>query len=266
MDLNAIEANCRCRSNSPEHPRAPRQTDALVFDREMILLASPIARDRKITPCSPPEPRRISRFRTDMRDRARQICVDIKRTGLTVVAFVTLIMGGAILVAAAHAAYDGARRPTQNLTVDPVTRHAAESSQPGTQSRAVTSEGQIIREQTTLRRLQEQWNTISAQIPFNPTTNNTSWTLDAIQFIGKGRVLIQFEDGHYVHGAAVDCNDSRFTILRVFKSEPEFSRVQWQNIVKEFGAEESGASTYTYDSSRGEYAKTPANVFVTRSR
>ncbi len=77
-------------------------------------------------------------------------------------------------------------------------------------------------------------------------------------------MLIQFEDGHEVHAAAMDYNDSLFKILKVFKSRPEFVPVDWQNIVKEYGTQQYPIATYLYDSGSGGYTASSENTFILR--
>lgn len=77
-------------------------------------------------------------------------------------------------------------------------------------------------------------------------------------------MLIQFEDGHEVHGAVVDCNDSLFKILKVFKSRPDFVLVDWQNVVKEYGTQQYPITTYVYDSASGDYTGSRENTFILR--
>jgi hypothetical protein len=112
--------------------------------------------------------------------------------------------------------------------------------------------------------LQRQWETVSRKVPFSPTTTNKLWVLDAIQFIGTGRMLIQFEDGHEVHAAAMDYDDGLFKILKVFKSRPDFVLADWQNIVKEYGTQQYRITTYVYDSASGGYTGSRENTFILR--
>jgi len=77
-------------------------------------------------------------------------------------------------------------------------------------------------------------------------------------------MLIQFEDGHEVHAAAMDYDDSLFKILKVFKSRPEFVLVDWQNIVKEYGTQQYRITTYVYDSASGDYTGSRENTFILR--
>ncbi len=115
-------------------------------------------------------------------------------------------------------------------------------------------------EQNTIRALQRQWEAVSAQIPFSPS--NRQWTLDTVQFIGRQRMLIQFEDGHEVHAAIVDYRDSAYKIAKAFKSEPDFTRLKWRDLVKKFGSPRYLISTYTYDSAARRFTKSSTNVFV----
>src|SRR6266849_2973020 len=137
------------------------------------------------------------------------------------------------------------------------------SAQGGAQ-RPPAVENRLDQERNTIRELQRQWETVSGQVPFSPTTTNRLWILDAIQFIGARRMLIQFEDGHEVHAAVMDYSDSLFEILKVFKSRPEFVLVDWQNIVKEYGTQQYPITTYLYDSVSGGYTGSSGNPFILR--
>jgi hypothetical protein len=90
--------------------------------------------------------------------------------------------------------------------------------------------------------------------------------LDSVQFIGKGRVLIQFEDGHNVHAALLDAIRNDFRILRVFRLQPEFTPSAWEALVDDFGDRRRPVSTYAYDSSRGEFKRTATNSFILTPR
>ena len=141
----------------------------------------------------------------------------------------------------------------------------ARSAQGGTQPpRPPAVENRLDQERNTIRELQRQWETVSGQVPFSPTTTNRLWVLDAIQFIGTRRMLIQFEDGHEVHAAVMDYSDSLFKILKVFKSRPDFVLVDWQNLVKEYGTQQYRITTYVYDSASGDYAGSRENTFILR--
>ncbi len=65
-------------------------------------------------------------------------------------------------------------------------------------------------EQAVIQQLQAQWQSTSNSIPFSPTLGSTAWGLDAVQFIGNSRILIQFEDGHVAHAALLEYADHRF--------------------------------------------------------
>ncbi len=139
------------------------------------------------------------------------------------------------------------------------------SAQGGTQPLRPPPVGnRLDQERNTIRELQRQWETVSGQVPFSPTTTNRLWVLDAIQFIGTRRMLIQFEDGHEVHAAAMDYDDGLFKILKVFKSRSQFVLVDWQNIVKEYGTQEHQITTYLYDSVSGGYTRSSENIFIRR--
>ncbi len=141
----------------------------------------------------------------------------------------------------------------------------AKSAQGGTQlPRPPAVENGLDQERNTIRELQRQWETVSRKVPFSPTTTNKLWVLDAIQFIGTGRMLIQFEDGHEVHAAAMDYDDGLFKILKVFKSRSPFVLGDWQNIVKEYGTKEHQITTYLYDSVSGGYTRSSENIFIRR--
>jgi len=77
-------------------------------------------------------------------------------------------------------------------------------------------------------------------------------------------MLIQFEDGHEVHAAAMDYDDGLFKILKVFKSRSQFVLGDWQNIVKEYGTQEHQITTYLYDSVSGGYTRSSENIFIRR--
>lgn len=117
-------------------------------------------------------------------------------------------------------------------------------------------------EQIAIQQLEAQWESISHSVPFPFTLGARAWALDSIQFIGNSRILIQFEDGHVVHTAILQYIASRFMVMRFFP-QMDFSSPDWQQLVKDYGDSAYAISTYTWNSTLGQYASIPVNVFIT---
>lgn len=120
-------------------------------------------------------------------------------------------------------------------------------------------------EQAIIQQLQAQWQSISNSVPFSPTLGSTAWGLDAVQFIGNSRILMQFEDGHVVHAALLEYADHRFKLIRSFP-EPDFSYSDWEQVVKRYGDLNYAISNYRWNSHSRSYTRVSENVFISTRR
>ncbi len=136
--------------------------------------------------------------------------------------------------------------------------------QPKSTSRYPTS-SRPSTEQAVIQQLKAQWQSISKSVPFSPILGSTAWWLDAVQFIGNSRILIQFEDGHVVHGALLAYADNRFKVIRSFP-EPDFSYSDWEQVVKRYGDLNYAISTYSWNSDSRSYTRVSENVFISNRR
>lgn len=116
-------------------------------------------------------------------------------------------------------------------------------------------------EQAVIQQLQAQWQSISNSVPFSLTLGGTAWGLDAVQFIGNSRILVQFEDGHVVHTAILEYADHRFKVMRSFP-EPDFPHSDWEQVVKRYGDLRYAISNYSWNSNSGSFTSVSENVFI----
>ena len=116
-------------------------------------------------------------------------------------------------------------------------------------------------EQALIQELQSQWQSISNSIPVSPTLGSRVWELDAVQFIGNSRMLMQFEDGHVVNAAILEYADHLFKVIHSFP-ESDFSYSDWEQVVKQYGDPKYAISNYAWSSASRSYAKVSENVFI----
>jgi len=136
--------------------------------------------------------------------------------------------------------------------------------QPGSISEYPTS-SLPSKEQAVIQQLQAQWQSISNSIPFPLTLVSTAWGLDAVQFIGNSRILLQFEDGHVVHTLILEYADHRFKVIRFFP-EPDFSYSDWEQVVKRYGDSRYAISNYNWNSKSNSYTRVSDNAFISTRR
>jgi len=127
-----------------------------------------------------------------------------------------------------------------------------------------------------LASLKTNWQSTQTLIPFRPSFHNQAedlkkvWrTPDAVQFIGKGGVLVRFEDDNNAHVAVLKFDNGKFSLLEVFKNQGEFTLSDWQNLVNKYGDSSYSVSTYTTGLIRNkeivnftDLTKVSENIFV----
>jgi hypothetical protein len=116
-------------------------------------------------------------------------------------------------------------------------------------------------EQAIVQQLRSQWQSISQTVPFPFTLGGTTWTLDAIQFIGNSRLLVQFEDGHVAHAAVLEVADHRISLVQAFL-EPDFPYPDWVQLVKRYGNSNYPISTYSWEGDSESFKRASEQVFV----
>lgn len=124
---------------------------------------------------------------------------------------------------------------------------------------------------TTIARVIAEWNVLQGSIAISPTLGATAWRPTDIQFIGKGNLLVRFEDGHISATAVIGTvSTGAFTYIATLQDEP-WTDVHWREVVAQYGDPTSLPRTYTTSIARGDSVQTfsgwtevPENVFVSR--
>jgi|GEM_PF-3912978 len=123
----------------------------------------------------------------------------------------------------------------------------------------------------TIARVVAEWDVLQKSITLSPTLGATAWRPTDIQFIGKGNLLVRFEDGHVSAVAVVRSNGvDAFTYTATLQDEP-WTEARWREVVGQYGDPAFPPQTYTTSIVRGDSVQTfsgwtevPENVFVSQ--